>query len=252
MCRTSSLWSVYRTQVSECIGSGVVYHQTGSQLLSQSLYIQRDSLAWRWNMGERAAVLRSCGSPAESDNSCPPLSVFLCGVCTHSILLIWEGVCVCARACTVCFTCTRWLCVCVCLCVEYLFDLCLGLRLIMSADRWFQVYLVQGTSLLPLGMFFVFIYFFQSFVCDLALMERSTALLFSLYVSVSVSTCLNTINVWIFPADFISLDVQVSLCNPVDTLKAEVVFWRWVKWYLLCRSVVKLNKNNGSVDFPSP
>lgn len=32
---------------------------------------------------------------------------------------------------------TRWLCDCVCLCVEYLFDLCHGPRLIMSADRSF-------------------------------------------------------------------------------------------------------------------
>lgn len=80
-------------------------------------------------MGEGAAALRrSCSFPAELDNSCLPLSVFLCGVCVRA--------CVCGCVHTMRSTCTRWLCVCMCLCVEYLFDLCHELRLIMSADRW--------------------------------------------------------------------------------------------------------------------
>lgn len=41
-------------------------------------------------MEEQAAVLSSCSSQAESDNSCLPLSVFLCGVC---VLVCMQPMC---------------------------------------------------------------------------------------------------------------------------------------------------------------
>lgn len=80
-------------------------------------------------MEERAAVLSSCSSQAESDNSCLPLSVFLCGVCA------------CVYTVDVCVhnglhTHQMVVCLHVLVCVEYLFDLCHGLRLITSANRW--------------------------------------------------------------------------------------------------------------------
>lgn len=74
-------------------------------------------------MEERAAVLSRCSSQAESDNNCLPLSVFLlCRVrlCVHIVLHTHQMV----------------VCLHVLVCLEYLFDLCHGLRLIMSADRW--------------------------------------------------------------------------------------------------------------------
>lgn len=64
----------------------------------------------------------------------PSITVFMC-VCAHSAP----------------HTHTPDGCVCLC-CVEYLFDLCCGLCLIMSADRWFQVYLLFGCFLLTLAL----------------------------------------------------------------------------------------------------
>lgn len=57
-------------------------------------------------------------------------------------------VCVCflfvVNVCTVGFTHTRWWTICMRPCAECLFNLCLGLRLVMSKDRWFRVDLVVG------------------------------------------------------------------------------------------------------------
>lgn len=80
-----------------------------------------------------------------------------------------------------------------CLCVEYLFDLCLGLRLIMSADRWLQVYLVRGAALLPLGIFFCFPsqpVSLVSIAADEALQPPLSYI--RVYVSVSVGGSLQT------------------------------------------------------------
>lgn len=81
-------------------------------------------------MEERAAVLTSCSSQAESDNSCLTLSVFF----------MW-CVCACVYAIDMCVhrvlhTHQMVVCLHVLGCIEYLFDLCHGLRLITSADRW--------------------------------------------------------------------------------------------------------------------
>lgn len=43
--RSAAFGRCYRTQVSECSGSGAVYQQAGGPFLSQPLYIQGDSAA---------------------------------------------------------------------------------------------------------------------------------------------------------------------------------------------------------------
>lgn len=89
-----------------------------------------------------------------------------------------------------------------CLCVEFLFDLCHGLRLIMSADRWFEVYLVLGIFFAPFSGVF-----FQPVVVNLALIEHSY--LCCLYIRVCINTYLLKHDICV---NVLHLDDQMSFC----------------------------------------